>query len=362
MNKFGLIIVPVWVLCSGVSFTSAPEPVHVPQVELRTISGHMTSLKREAPANLTFAGMPVPLERPHVKQRLDKEIRKYQYYYSGNRLIYKRANRYREIFQETLREYGVPEDFFYLAVAESNLSNVVSPVGAKGFWQFMPNTALEYGLEVSATVDERLNPEKAAQAAAFYLLEAYDRFGDWALVAASYNMGQYGVAREVAAQNECDYFELDLNRETGNYLYRILTYKVILEHPAVVGLKTAEIDDYAPVSYRSVWVDHSIRNLHTFAREQGTDFESLKLLNPWLVAGQLIAKPGKTYEIRIPREQEFLAAELELDTYYWDLAHAETEASNDSTLESVGMEAGMQPELTPVDSLPAVETLPADKA
>ena len=287
--------------------------------DLRTISSHLSSLQLQAPADLTFAGEVIPLDRPHVQGQLNRELRKNQYYYSSNLLMHKRAARYRETFQRILRQHGVPDDFFYLAMAESQLSNAISPVGAKGFWQFMPATAREYGLEVSATVDERYHPEKAAHAAAYYLKDAYERFGDWTLVAASYNMGQAGVARQVRRQGKDDYFELSLNSETSHYLYRILHFKVLMEHPQMFGLKLGEAELYTPITYRAVEVNRDIANLAQFAKEHGTTLENLKRLNPWLTAHSLQVKPGKIYEVRIPVNQNFIAAELEVRQYHIDI-------------------------------------------
>lgn len=323
MNKLSLFVIPLGIMCSGVSTVPAPEPE--PKVDLRGLAGQMTSLRLEAPANLSFGGMPVPLNSPHVKQRLDRELKRNQHYYAGNLLLHKRAARYQETFQRILRAYGVPEDFFYLAMAESNLSNAISPVGARGFWQFMEPTARAYGLEVSTTVDERYHPEKATHAAAHYLLDAFERFGDWTLVAASYNMGMYGLHRQIKAQDECNYYNLHLNQETGRYLYRILTYKVLMEEPQRFGLRLSQAELYAPIAYRSVWVSRNIPDLASFARQHGTTYEQLKQFNPWLITSSLHAKPGKSYEIRIPVAKEYIAAELEVESYHIEVPETDTD-------------------------------------
>ncbi len=359
MKKFSYLVVPMGLLFSSVSV--APEAAStataitqeaVP-VDLRTISGHLSSLKLQAPQDLDFAGQLVPLDRPHVAQKLNRELRRHQYYYASNLLVHKRATRYEKVFKRILRQHGVPEDFFYLSIAESVLSNAISPVGAKGFWQFMPATARHYGLEVSATVDERYHPEKAAHAAAYYLKDAYERFGDWTLVAASYNMGQAGVARQVHRQDQDDYYELSLNQETGKYLYRILTYKVIMEHPQLFGLQLSEAEMYAPITYRAFEIDQDIEDLQDFAREKGTTLSNLKRLNPWLVSDRLDAQPDKTYDIRIPVSQEFLASELEVNTYYIDIP---SPAEEDSLPDSIDSPApiALDPSevIAPLDSMP----------
>lgn len=335
MKKLSLLVVPVGILFSGLSY--APEAptgtASQASAELSTISSHLSSLELQAPANLAFAGQSIPLDRPDVARRLNRQLRSAQYYYATNMLMHKRAARYREVFQRILRQHGVPEDFFYLAVAESNLSNAISPVGAKGFWQFMPATAREYGLEVSATVDERYHPEKAAHAAAYYLKDAYERFGDWTLVAASYNMGQAGVSRQVRRQDTADYFALKLNSETSQYLYRILHYKVLLEHPQLFGLRLSEAEMYEPITYRVVEVNTNIPSLASFAKEHGTTEENLKRLNPWLVANSLYGRKDKVYEIRIPVSQDFIASELEIRQYHYAIPDEakDIDAGTDST-------------------------------
>lgn len=334
MKKLSLFVIPLGVMCSGI--TLAPTETQNTKVDLRYLAGNMNSLRLEAPADLSFAGMPVPLQIEQVKRKLDRELKRHQYYYAGNLLIHKRAARYRETFQRILREYQVPEDFFYLAIAESNLSNATSPVGAKGFWQFMAPTARAYGLEVSATVDERYHPEKAAHAAARYLSDAFERFGDWTLVAASYNMGQYGLHRQIRNQDECNYYQLDLNQETSRYMYRILTYKVLLEQPQRFGLRLASAELYDPIGYRSLWISRSITDLQTFAREHGTTYRQLKQLNPWLTAKRLDAKPGKSYEIRIPLTGDYIASELEVESFQIHLPEVEA-PEGDSILQPIQM-------------------------
>lgn len=347
MNKLSLFVLPLGVMCGG-SIT-APEPEPEPTVDLRHLAEHISSLELAAPANLSFAGMPVPLQIEHVAKRLDKELKRSQYQYVGNIVIHKRAARYRETFQRILRTYGVPEDFFYLAVAESNLSNAISPVGAKGFWQFMASTAKAYDLEVSATVDERYHPEKAADAAARYLLQSFDRFGDWTLVAASYNMGAYGLYKQLRAQDECNYYNLELNKETARYLYRILAFKVLLEQPQRFGLQVSDAELYEPITYRPVVVSESIANLEAFAKEQGTDYRSIKQLNPWLIADRLDVEEGKSYEIRIPVSREFIASELEVETFSIDMPDEEPIINADSVM--VPENIAVDPEEVSIDSI-----------
>lgn len=312
LSKLLYLLIPfIGIAFGGLYQQPSHEPVS--NQNLKHISNHLSVINFDAPLSLDFSGESVPLEVPAVKKKLDREIRKYVKYYAGSALTLKRANRYKETFLSILRSQGVPEDFFYLSVAESNLANVTSPVGAQGFWQFMPQTAREYGLEVSATVDERLHPERATYAACRYLLSSYRQFGNWSLVAASYNMGAPGLQRTIERQCNQNYFDLKLNRETGQYLYRILGYKCIIEQPERYGFNLDDRDLYYPLGYKVVRVSENIRDLRTFAQENGTTWQALRMMNPWLISDHLNVQEGKTYEIRIPRSEVF-AHELMVET------------------------------------------------
>ncbi|MEZ4827448.1 MAG: lytic transglycosylase domain-containing protein [Bacteroidia bacterium] len=312
--KFLYLLIPVVGLVFG-SFYQNPSHSSSTQQNLKHISGHLSVINFGAPASLQFAGEEVPLQNPQIKQKLDREIARNVKYYPGSMLTLKRANRYSETFRKILRSKGVPEDFFYLAVAESNLANASSPVGAQGFWQFMENTAREYGLEISSTVDERYHPEKATHAAANYLKASYKQFQNWALVAAAYNMGGPGLQRVIQQQTSDSYYTLKLNRETARYMYRILGYKCIIDQPARYGFTFEEKDLYQPVPFKVVRVRENINDLRTFAQANGITYQNLKNMNPWLISDHLEVQPGKVYEIRIPTVNEFHAGELFLQSF-----------------------------------------------
>lgn len=300
-----------------------------PVQDLRYISGHLSVLDMTAPEGLTFCGKPVPLERPDVRLRLEKELQRLLRFPAGVHLTLKRANRYHDHFQRILRSRDIPEDFFYLAIAESNLANQTSPAGAQGFWQFMAPTARQYGLEVSATVDERFHPEKATWAATAYLRDAHAHFGDWALVAAAYNMGGYGLSRAIDRQQSDDYFALDLNAETSRYLYRILAYKCLFEHPHRYGVTVHRASLYQPIPYSVVLVQTDIPDLEAFADQHETSYRTLKTLNPWLTGAALQVAPGKTYEIRFPLTQDLSATELLVETLPQTLPDSLPEGATD---------------------------------
>lgn len=259
-----------------------------------------------------FCGERIPMHDPLVKNRMEAEINRRVSYRKESILFIKRAYRYELIFKEILRDEGIPEDFFYLSIAESGLSNAISPRGAGGFWQFMERTAMEYGLEVSETVDERFHPEKATRAACKYFIEAYRYFQNWSLTAASYNLGIHRLKSAVRIQQPSDVYQLQLNKESDQYLYRILSIKYLLTSPDNLGYSIYNYEKHQPISYRSIYVNEDVEDLNRFAASYRMSIEMLKLMNPWLISDKLIVKPGKTYEIRIPLERSVYAEELHI--------------------------------------------------
>lgn len=253
----------------------------------------------ETPKNLTFAGERVPLEQFDVRERLDRELLVNTYWQSNTLLMHKRAARWFPIIIPILRKNKLPEDFKFLALAESSFMNNTSQAGASGFWQFIEGTAKIYGLEINAEIDERYNVEKATEAACRYLKDAYKELGSWALVAASYNMGLGGVQRQMTRQNVNNYYDLLLNEETFRYLFRILALKEVISSPRKYGYHFKKSDLYEPFQYSTITVDSSISNLATFAQSRGTNYKYLKLLNPWLRDNSLHVKEGKSYQIKI---------------------------------------------------------------
>jgi hypothetical protein len=255
------------------------------------------------PEFCTFAGQKISLRDPDAQERFDREMLTNVYWQSQTILFIKRANRFFPSIERILRQQGIPLDFKYLAIAESGLQQVVSPAGAAGYWQFLDKTGKRYGLEITEEVDERYNIEKSTLAACKYFKEAYGQFGDWALVAASYNMGIEGVKRQVRSQSIKKYEDLYLNTETSRYLFRILSIKEILEHPETYGFhvpfnhlnsEPATVIDKA---------DISISNLTEFANENYCNYKLLKWYNPWMRKPFLNIAPGKMYEIKLPADR-----------------------------------------------------------
>lgn len=263
------------------------------------ISDNYKVFSLAVPHDLTFCGQEIPFDKTGVAEKLDRELLVNTYWHSNTFLMMKRANRWFPLIEKILAEENMPDDLKYLALIESGLTTATSPAGAKGFWQFMKATGQSYGLEVNSNVDERNHVEKATRAACQYLRDSYETFDDWALVAASYNMGAGGVNKNLRNQGQDNYWDLALNSETSRYVYRILAVKEILNNAGKYGFRVRPKDLYEPYEWNSVEVDSTIQNLTDFAKTQGISYKELKLLNPWLRENSLQNKSGKVYEIKI---------------------------------------------------------------
>lgn len=256
----------------------------------------------KVPTNIQFAGERIPMENFDVYERVDRELLVNMYWHSATILAFKRANRWFSVIEPILKKNNIPDDFKYMAVIESNLSNVVSPAGATGFWQLMEAAAKQYGLEVTKEVDERYHVEKSTEAACRYLRNSYAQFGSWITAAASYNMGLAGVDRQLGRQQAGNYFNLVLNEETSRFVARIIAVKQIFENPQRYGFYLDDDDLYPPLKTTEETVSGSIDNLADFARSYGINYKILKMYNPWLRDNVLKNPGGKTYTIKLPEK------------------------------------------------------------
>jgi membrane-bound lytic murein transglycosylase D len=263
---------------------------------------HYRIFTPEIPKNADFAGETVPLDRFYVKESLEREILINTYMHASTIMMFKRAYRWFPVIEPILKKNNVPDDFKFLALAESNLVNSVSPSGAEGFWQFLKPTGLQYGLEITEEVDERYNVEKATEAACKYFREAFNKYNSWTLVAASFNRGQDGVSKAIEKQKVDNYYDLYLVDETARYVYRIIALKEIYSHPTRYGLYLRENDFYPTVPVNSVTIDSTITDLADFAFRQKINYRILRDLNPWIRRYNLPNKSGKTYTFYIPKE------------------------------------------------------------
>lgn len=262
--------------------------------------GSIKEIGQNLPVKLDFAGEDTPLKISDVKERMDRELLINVNLHSSTILAIKRANRAFPVIEPILKKNGIPDDFKYLAVIESGLVNAVSPAGARGVWQFMPETAKERGMEVNDNVDQRYDLEKSTQAACAYLLNAKAKFGTWTLAAASYNGGMGGVNKQIAIQKVSNYYDLLLTEETARYVFRILALKEIMQNPLKYGFAIASEDLYESLPTRKITIDSSITDLAGFAKSQGINYKILKIHNPWLRETKLLNDTGKKYQIEIP--------------------------------------------------------------
>lgn len=263
----------------------------------------------DLPEKMDFAGEPVPLEEPDVYERLDRELLVNTYWQSNAFLLIKRAHKYFPLIEPILAEEGVPDDFKYLAVIESGLTQAVSPARATGFWQILEGTGKDYRLEINSNVDERYHIEKSTRVACQYLKKSKERFGSWTLAAAAYNAGNRGVSRQLDRQKVDDYYDLLLGEETGRYVFRILALKEILGDPEKYGFVFKEEHLYQPEPTREVKVDTAVRDFADFAKTFGINYKILKNHNPWLREAHLNNASRKTYFIKIPEDADFSVLE-----------------------------------------------------
>ena len=298
MQKIVRLLSIIFITLLSITFFNAVYISDVPSEKNTADSYTIKALK--IPDELTFAGEKVPTELYDIKERMDRELLVNTYWQSNGLLLIKRAHKYFPIIEPMLKKYGIPDDFKYLAVAESGLENNSSSAGAAGFWHFLKSSAKEYGLEVNQNVDERYNLEKATKVAADYLKKSKKRFGTWTLAAAAYNAGNARIARNLKKQQVTDYYDLLLNSETSRYVLRIVALKEVLSYPKKYGFEFEKEDLYTSPATRTVKVDTVITDIASFAKGFNTNYKELKLHNAWLRENKLNNKSRKLYKITIP--------------------------------------------------------------
>ena len=257
----------------------------------------------EIPDKIEFAGEKIETRRFDVRESIERELLVNTYWQSQTILLIKKSNRYFPIIEPILKKYNLSDDFKFLALAESGLTNnTVSPSGAAGIWQFLKETAIQYGLEVNDNIDERYNIEKATEAACKYLLKAYSIYKSWTLAAASYNVGMAALSKQIAQQKTSDYYDLYLNTETARYLYRIIALKIIVSNPKGYGFYLRKKDMYPAIPTYSIKVDSSITDLVGFAGKYKISYKILREFNLWIRKSALENTSHKAYYITIPKE------------------------------------------------------------
>jgi membrane-bound lytic murein transglycosylase D len=211
----------------------------------------------------------------------------------------RRAGRYRETIDRILREEGLPRDLIYVAQAESAFRPLaLSRARALGVWQFMSYSARVYGLSRTWWVDERQDPEKSTRAAARYLRDLYQTFGDWYLALAAYNSGTASVARAIERTGYADFWELHkrnvLPRQTRNYVPIILALTLMAKDPARYGLN---VEPEPALRGDRVKPGHPI-DLRLVAETIDVNAEALRTLNPQLL--RMVTPTDPEFEIQLP--------------------------------------------------------------
>ena len=287
-----LFLIPALSFCTGGGVNSG-----------QTIqNGEQVAVIPELPSKISFAGEEVPLKYFDVRESLQREMTVITYWHSSMILIFQNDNRYKREIMKILKDEGVPEDFYYLCIAESGLQPVSSYAGACGYWQFLAATAKEYGLVVNDEVDERYNIRKSTYAAAAYFKKAYAELGSWTLAAASYNIGLGNVKYRKKIQFQNNYYDMQFPEETGRYVFRALAFKTIMKDPEKYGFKLDKEQLYPEFEYKEVTVNTPIENWSAFAAKHRTNFKLLKMYNQWIKANNLTNKNRDTFIVRIPKE------------------------------------------------------------
>lgn len=303
-NSIHIFVVASVALCAGVAlpFLLGHSAIDTEQQSVKSEVPYCVT-SPVVPDKISFAGQDVDLTRYDLRERMDREQLAFTYMHSTTMLTIKRANRFFPLIEPILKENGVPDDLKYLAVIESNLNPLArSSAGAAGMWQFMQTTGREYGLEVNTNVDERYHVEKATRAACKYLKDAYQRYGDWLSVAASYNGGQGRISTELKRQLADRATDLWLVEETSRYMFRLLAAKAIISAPQRYGFLLKREQLYPPIPCTETSVDTAIDDLAQYARSQGITYAQLKDANPWLRDTSLQNKSGRTYVLKIPTQ------------------------------------------------------------
>ena len=231
-----------------------------------------------------------------------------------------RSGKYRSMMADILRSEGLPEKLVYLALIESGFStHAYSRAHALGPWQFMRATALQYGLTINSWLDERRDPVLSTRAAAAYLKDLHEKFGEWFLAAAAYNAGEGRVGTALQRSKTNDYWLLRQERkhlklETRDYVPKFVAAAIIARQPERYGFE--EISYEEPMEYDEVTINQPLR-LETVARLANTEIDVIKELNPALLRNFTPPTDGG-FTLRLP-----VGSQADFLTGYEQLAGAD---------------------------------------
>ncbi len=300
--KYIATVVACFAICTTALVLTGSSSIHVnqPTDEQYPYNINPPSI----PETLTFNNEVIDLKRYDRRERIDRELMAFMFMHSSTTQLIKKANRFFPIVEPILKENGIPDDFKYLMTIESNLNvTAKSPAGAAGLWQIMPQTARELGLEVNDQIDERYNVEKSTRAACKYLKKAYERFGDWMLVAASYNAGQARISSLLNKQQVEEAMDLFMVEETSRYMFRVLAVKEVFKSPRKFGFMLKNEQLYPALTYTKENVTTTINDLSSYAKTKGITYAQLRDANQWIRGYTLPNKSGRKYTINIPTQE-----------------------------------------------------------
>lgn len=248
------------------------------------------------------------LELPDIQVRWDDRLVDLLTYYKedpkGQALmqgLYARSGRYEAMAKEKLREAGLPEALYYVAMVESGYTiDARSGAGAVGMWQFVASTATDYGLRVDRWADQRLSPDHATDAAIRFFANLHGRLRSWPLSLAAYNMGYGALLRSIRKYNSNDFWvlsnlEAGLPYETVSYVTKVTACAIVAKNPAVFGLTDKE----SPTEGTLVEVPGGV-SLGRLARAAGVTTSMLIEMNPEL-SRKRIPPDAVNWPLRIPR-------------------------------------------------------------
>jgi membrane-bound lytic murein transglycosylase D len=250
------------------------------------------------------AAATVPGSLPPVPYTMNKDVETFLNYFQGRgrkwmRIYMERAGKYQPMVTEILRQEGMPDNLFYLAMIESGLSTTArSRAAACGMWQFIRSTGRVFGLQIDAYVDERLDPVKSTIAASHFLKNLYREYGHWYLAFSGYNGNKIHVTRSIARYKTRDFWKLKngLRRETRSYVPKYIAAALIAENPEKYGFHDLKLQE--PLQYETVTINDCV-DLTVLGECAGTTYDAMRELNPELVRGYT-PPDGKPYTLRIP--------------------------------------------------------------
>jgi membrane-bound lytic murein transglycosylase D len=265
------------------------------------------------------------LTMPDLPIRLDRRVVTYLKFYRDSQrgrtiaaIWTKKSGRYIAEMKSQFRRAGLPSDLVWLSMIESGHNpSIVSPAGAAGLWQFMPESARMYGLVVDRWVDERRDPARSTQAAVKFLGDLYRRFGNWELALGAYNMGYAGMSRAVVKFNSNDFWALSrleggLPWETTLYVPKIFALAIVMNNRDAFGVGKTQLE--TPEAFDTILVGPATP-LAEVARGSGVSVSQLNQLNPQYVSGRLPPQdkgPLARFAVRVPQgrgERTLLALE-----------------------------------------------------